>query len=141
MYTPPFRRKWYQEWQKLRPNMSTHDDRILYKQIGKQDETNDGFDDIYMISSVNHHVCLIKMKVHARYLEWLEGGIDVSATSDQTDQMENVLYVSRSSWYDMFNVEARKEFLVALWAVMSWLNRRLVPQSEHEIVVQKQAKG
>lgn len=140
MYTPPFRRKWYQEWQKLRPNTSTQDDRVIYKQIGKQDEQKGGFDDIYMVSSVNHHISLVKMRVHIDYLEWLESGKEVhgtpdtgpesNSTSKSSEKSPNVLYVCRSKWYDMFDVESRKELLIAMWRVMCWINRKVVPEAE-----------
>lgn len=134
MYVPPFKKKWYQDWQKLRPNAPTIDEKIISKKIGI--DTKTGFDEVFMVTSVNHHVALVKMKVHPDYLAWLETGRFVP--NDETSDMKrNVLYVSRSTWFDMFSVEARKEFLVALWRTFCWINRDHIPQAEYERIRQQ----
>lgn len=130
MYVPPFRRKWYQDWQKLKPNTPLWDDKIIYKHIGKRDTSE--YDDIYMISSVNHHVALLKMRVHPDYLAWLEDGKAVPQEEGEDGLRRDVLYVQRSNWYDMFDVQSRREFLIALWRVMCWLNRNYIDQSEYD---------
>lgn len=123
MYVPPFKKRWYQEWQKLRPNTPTWDDKIVYKHIGKGKDTE--FDELYMLSSVNHHLALVKMKVHPEYLEWLESGHKVIA--EEVDGFRrDVVYVERGKWFDMFDVQARKELLSALWQLFSWLNRDFI---------------
>ncbi|KAK5077052.1 hypothetical protein LTR64_005468 [Lithohypha guttulata] len=131
MYVPAFRKKWHQDWQILRPNTPMWDDKIIYKHIGKPEESE--FDEIYMISSVNHHVALLRMKVHPEYLAWLEAGEEVP-DENVAGLKKNVLHVERSTWFDMFDVQARREFLTALWRVMSWLNRDYVEKAEVEKV-------
>lgn len=123
MYMPPFKKKWYQEWQKLRPNAPVWDDKIVYKRIGTEGDA--AFDEIYMLSSVNHHIALVKMKVHPDYLAWLESGDEVKAEVIDGSR-KDVLHVQRSKWYDMFEKEARKELLVCLWRLMCWMTRKSV---------------
>lgn len=131
MYVPQFRKKWYQDWQKLRPNTSMWDDKIIYKRIGKAEDSQ--FDDIYMVTSVNHHVALVHMKVSSEYLEWIESGQEVPEDGAASwDTKKNVLYVERSSWHDLFDVAARSEFLIALWRLMCWLNREHIDAAEFE---------
>lgn len=135
MYVPPFKKKWYQDWQRLKPNTPMWDDKIIYKHIGKRDTSE--FDDIYMISSVNHHVALQRMKVHPDYLAWVESGRPVSPEEGEEGLRRDVLYVQRSIWYDMFDVQARREFLTQLWRVMCWLNRNYVDQAEYDKMEEK----
>jgi hypothetical protein len=120
------------------------------------------WDEIYQISSVNHHVAIMKMRVSRRYLRWLETG-DVEGEGEDNGKdgrserrlrsegeeeggggmraphlhgdnpakehalkegnEADVLSIQRSPWFDMFDVDARKEFLVGLWRVMCWLCR------------------
>lgn len=129
MYVPPFRKKWYQDWQKLRPNTPMWDDKIIYKHTGKAE--NAEFDDIYMVTSVNHHVALLRMRVHPSYIAWLELGLEASEESVE-GLRKDVLHVQRSEWFDMFDVKARQEFLVALWRVMCWLNRDNIDSAEYQ---------
>ena len=130
MYVPPFRKRWYQDWQKLKPNTPTWDDKIIYKHIGKLDTSE--HDDIYMISSVNHHVALLRMKVHPEYLAWVESGKPVPEGEEDNGLRKDVLYVQRSTWYDMFDVQSRREFLTVLWRVFCWLNRNYIDQAERD---------
>ncbi|OAP56722.1 hypothetical protein AYL99_08834 [Fonsecaea erecta] len=143
MYVPPVRRKWYQEWLKIRPNGPYWDEKLIHRRIGKrrQDEGSPGWDDIFMISAANHHVCILKMSVHESYLDWLETGGDArsrpqtqetAGTADMDQRQENILYVSRSPWLDLFDIEQRKELLVGIWRILSWINRHEVPQGEVE---------
>ena len=141
VFVPPLRRKWYQEWLKIRPNGPCWDEKIIYRTVGKlvEGEGPPGWDNIYMISGANHHACILRMSVHESYLEWLETGQASSAArngaplegSEQTKQ-EHMLYVSRSSWYDLFDIAQRKELLTGIWRVLSWINRKEVPKEEFE---------
>ena len=48
----------------------------MYQAIGRPDSHDVEWDNIFMLSSVNTHVCLLKMKVSREYLGWLEGGVE-----------------------------------------------------------------
>jgi hypothetical protein len=137
-------------WKHLRPPSSLWDPSIKYQAIGRPDHYGDGeWDNIFMLSSVNTHVCLVKMTVSKAYLKWLESGTgvgDVSGTEVQAKERklgrsgislpgkeerdwegvvvrDDVLYVERSCWWDLFVPGERVEALRALWTVLSWLNR------------------
>ncbi|EXJ63041.1 hypothetical protein A1O7_03486 [Cladophialophora yegresii CBS 114405] len=139
MYVPPLRRKWYQEWVKIRPNGPCWDEKIIYRTVGKvgEGEGNVGWDDVYMVSGANHHACILRMSVHDNYLEWLETGKASSVSRGGTSEkpgsrQDHVLYVSRSPWFDLFEIEQRKELLVAIWRILSWMNRKEVPKEQIE---------
>lgn len=137
MFTPPIRRKWYQDWTKIRPNAPTWDDKVIYRRIGQKskEDGGDGWDEVFLLSAANHHICMLKMQVHEEYLEWLEKGEEVQVQDggvNEEQRKRNVLYVSRSRWYDLFDVEQRKELLTGIWRVMCWSNRDEVPKQEIE---------
>lgn len=125
MYVAPMRRRWYKEWETIRPNASTWDDKMIHRRLGAQGKD---FDCVYQVSCVNHHAALMRMDISKRYLHWLETG--EAEPKDVSD--EDVLKVQRSRWFDLFDVEQRKEFLVGVWGVMSWLCRDEVPRAEME---------
>jgi hypothetical protein len=130
---------------------------------------NGGYDDVFQLSCINHHVALVKLRVSNRYLRWLESGdleAEFSKTSNkdgiaasepsnhnksasasdvpmqEPDNSEfkirndDILHVSRSRYYDLFDIEQRKELFTAIWRVMSWLCRAGVPLSEWERIAQ-----
>ncbi len=129
MYTPPLRRKWYQEWTKIRPNSSTWDDKIIFRRIGMPDPEQ-GWDDVYMMSAANHHVCIVKLSVHENYLEWLETGKVKQQKASTSERQDRILYMSRSRWFDLFDIEQRKELLTGVWRLLSWINRDEVPKAD-----------
>nr|KAK5440169.1 hypothetical protein LTR18_008106 [Exophiala xenobiotica] len=129
MYTPPLRRKWYQEWTKIRPNSSTWDDKIIFKRIGIPNPEQ-GWDDVYMLSAANHHVCIVKLSVHENYLEWLETGKVKQQKASTSERQDRILYMSRSRWFDLFDIEQRKELLTGVWRLLSWINRNEVPKAD-----------
>ena len=141
MYVPPMKKRWYKDWQELKPNASTWDDKMIYKRVGKASQSEDEgvrggdgsreeeWDEVYQVSSINHHVAIMKMRISKRYLQWLETG-DVEKRDDGRE--DDCLKVWRTKWFDMFDVEARKEFLIGLWRIMSWLCRHEVLPAEWE---------
>ena len=129
MFVPGNKRKWYEDWKEVRPNSSPWDDKVIYKRIGKEEGE---FDDVFQIGSVNHHVCLTRMRVSRRYLRWIEKGVIDEKNEGGTEEDEDVVKIQRSPWFDLFDVEQRKEFLVGLWRVMCWLNRNEVSELEVE---------
>jgi hypothetical protein len=138
IYVPPVRRKWYQEWLKIRPNGPSWDEKLICRAVGKstKEGSASGWDEIFMVSSVNHHACILKMKVHDKYLQWLKTGdggketLPQSSTTETASDQFHILYVSRSPWFDLFDVEQRKELLIGMWRILSWINRDEVPQEE-----------
>lgn len=149
VYVPPLRRKWYQQWLKIQPNGACLDEKIICRAVGKpaEGERSTGWDDIYMISAANHHACILKMSIHDSYLGWLETRqacreteAGSSPRSEETKQ-PHMLYLSRSPWYNLFDIEQRKEFLIGIWRVLSWINKKEVPKEELEKMDALKAQG
>jgi len=73
-----------------------------------------------MISSLNHHISILKLRIHSAYLEYMDSGI---LTSKPPPGEWCAPVVLRSRWYDLFNVEDRLEAMRGIWGVMSYLAR------------------
>ena len=117
MYTAAPKRKLLKDWTIVRPNALGWDDRVVWKQIGKVEE--EGYDEVFQLTILNHHLAIAKLRVSSQYLRWLDAGNDVQEQHDES----SVLQMWRSTWHDMFNVEERKEFLEGLWRVLGWCMR------------------
>jgi hypothetical protein len=121
------------------PPTSKWDKRVKYMHIGKGD--NDEFDtvsiktnshyqlfllspraasnlsprQIYLISSVNHHISLLRILVHPKYLEWLAKG------GKAVGEPWHKLQMDRTRWYDLFIPEDRKDVIRGVWGILSYL--------------------
>ncbi len=95
-----------------------------------------------MVSSINHHISILKLRVHPFYLKFLEAGVappsassqplendgNTQPSSAQTRTTEEqhpwyVLKLQRTRWYDLFSVEDRVEAMKGVWGVLTWLMR------------------
>ena len=126
-----------ERWRTVKPGASLWDSRMKYMRIGQvrpdsgdpvfQGATSHFFDDIFMVSSINHHVSVLRLRVNDEYLAWLaneEEKDDSSGSSMlEADPEVNSLQIWRTKWYDLFDTEERVELLNGLWRIMSWLMR------------------
>ncbi|PGH33276.1 hypothetical protein GX50_03887 [[Emmonsia] crescens] len=112
-----------QRWKVLQPGPSLWDRKMKYTQIGK--DKNSPLDDIFMVSSINHHFSIVHLRVHSTYLEWLTTGKGdfPDQSGDSSGTPWHVLQLRRTRWFDLFNPSDRLEGLEGLWALFSWLMR------------------
>ena len=74
-----------------------------------------------MVSSLNHHISLLRLRVHPAYLQYLtEGGLSEKLPPD-ADWCSPKL--QRTRWFDLFDVEDRVEAMRGIWGVLSYLMR------------------
>jgi hypothetical protein len=73
-----------------------------------------------MISSLYHHIALVKLTVHPSYLHWMTTGLFPTSQPDSTWFSP---VVSRTRWYDLFDPIDRAEAMRGLWGVFSYLMR------------------
>ncbi|KAI7604701.1 hypothetical protein KC346_g11352, partial [Hortaea werneckii] len=109
-------------WRELKCGSSTWDPKLDYTAIGKDPESS--YDEVFMVSSLNHHVCILKLTVHVAYIDYL-----VSGELPESRPQEEEWYrprLQRSQWYDLFAMEQRVAAYRALWGVMSYLTREPV---------------
>ncbi|KAF3392586.1 hypothetical protein F1880_008561 [Penicillium rolfsii] len=107
-----------EKWKILQPGPSLWDKRMRYMQIGKAKESP--FDDIYMISSINHHISILHLRVHQRYLDVLANGSSAIIPEPDSDQPWHVLKVQRTRWYDILDGADRVEALKGVWALFHY---------------------
>jgi hypothetical protein len=76
---------------------------------------------IFMVSSLNHHISLLKLHVHSAYLEYITHG--KLPESEPSDPNWCSPKLERTQWFNLFSVEDRAEAMRGLWGVMSYLLR------------------
>ncbi|KAE8349990.1 hypothetical protein BDV28DRAFT_140017 [Aspergillus coremiiformis] len=112
-----------EKWKLVQPGPGLWDKRMRYIQIGKDPESP--FDDIYMVSSINHHLAILHLRVHRRYIDIITfGESEFPSDSKTAGQPWHVLQLRRTKWYDLFNAEERVEIFKGLWSIFHHLLRR-----------------
>ncbi|KAK5710651.1 hypothetical protein LTR17_018755 [Elasticomyces elasticus] len=100
-------------WKELRCGRGYWDPKIDYGAIGK-DRTSQS-DVVFMVSSLNHHISIVKLTVHDTYIDSLVAGKSLEDRPKPTLQ--------RSQWFDLFDPQQRVEALRGIWGVMAYLTR------------------
>jgi hypothetical protein len=108
----------YENYRKLLPPSSGWDRRARYSAIGKAKGA--GADDIFLISSLNHHVSIVRARVPDGLLRALDG---------EEAEWERVV-MWRSRWFDLFLKEDRIQGMDLIWGMMAWLMRSEDPEQE-----------
>lgn len=126
-----------ERWKQVQPGPSLWDKRMTYTQIGKIKGCP--FDDvgaatageritnlqtdrwqIYLVSSINHHVAILHLRVHRRYLEILTTGESEFPAEEQGWDM---LQLRRTRWYDLFDGQERQEAFRGVWSIFHYQMR------------------
>lgn len=78
-----------------------------------------------MVSSINHHIAIVHLRVHRRYLDILTSGSSTfPEESHDSDQPWYVLNLQRTRWYDLFDANDRVEGLKAVWSLFHYQSRK-----------------
>lgn len=114
----------YENYRKMLPPSSTWDRKARYCTIGKV--TGAAYDDIFLVSALNHHVSIVRVRVPEGLLEVLDGG-------EPGEGWERVT-MWRSKWFDLFLTPERIEGMELVWGMMAWLMRsEPAPEKEPEV--------
>jgi len=74
-----------------------------------------------MISSLNHHISVVRLQIHRLYLQYItEGNISEKPLPDTTWFSPKL---QRTRWFDLFSTEDRTEAMRGIWGVISYLMR------------------
>ncbi|KAL3469071.1 hypothetical protein BJX99DRAFT_88682 [Aspergillus californicus] len=103
------------KWKIIQPGSSLWDRRMRYIQIGKDRES--AFDDIYMLSSLNHHLAILHLRIHRRYLDILTTGSSDYPPDSPPDHPWHVLKLRRTRWYDLFDKQDRVDIFKGIWTI------------------------
>lgn len=115
----------YDNYRMVRPPASTWDRKAKYETIGKVKGA--GYDDIFVISSLFHHVSVLRVRVPARLLEVLDG----SPEPDLSKRSWGRVPAWRSPWYDFFDVDQRIAAMRMVWAVVAYQMRKNPSRDEN----------
>jgi len=85
-----------------------------------------------MVSSLNHHISILKLRVHSRYMEYIAEGVLPESTPSNVDPAWASPSLHRTRWYDLFNVEDRMEAMRGIWGIISYLMR---PREQLDVVM------
>lgn len=77
---------------------------------------------IFMVSSVNHHISIIKLTIHDEYTDCLTSGKlpDPLPTDPEWSRPK----LQRSQWFDLFEEEQRVKAFQGLWGIMTYMTRQ-----------------
>ncbi|KAL3426214.1 hypothetical protein PVAG01_03005 [Phlyctema vagabunda] len=104
----------YDNYRKLAPPSSTWDRKARYEAIGKVPGT--AFDDVFLVSALNHHISVIRVRVPGALIETFEGHPEANWGR---------LCMWRSKWYDLFLAKERIEAMQLVWGMMGYLMRKI----------------
>lgn len=74
-----------------------------------------------MLSSMYHHVSIVKLRVHIGYVDYLETGKLPDPLPADIQWCQPAM--QRSQWFDLFDIPQRVEAFKCLWGVMCYLTR------------------
>ncbi|PHH52573.1 hypothetical protein CFIMG_005397RA [Ceratocystis fimbriata CBS 114723] len=100
----------YDQYRQIRPPSTTWDPKTRYQAIGRIPGA--GYDDIFLVSGLFHHISIVRIRVPLALLRILEGA------TEQIDYSK--LKMWRSKWYDLFVFEDRMEALRLTWGMMAY---------------------
>ncbi|KAH9841254.1 hypothetical protein Tdes44962_MAKER07811 [Teratosphaeria destructans] len=124
-------------WKELKCGSSHWDPKTDYAAIGK--DPSSPYDEIFMVSSLNHHICMVKLTVHAAYVDALATGAAPVPPPEDSDWCRPKL--QRSKWFDLFDMDQRIDSFRGLWGIMAYLSREVGPKQCPDLDVMESGKG
>ncbi|KAH8727800.1 hypothetical protein GQ44DRAFT_703000 [Phaeosphaeriaceae sp. PMI808] len=107
-------------WKTLKPSHPSWDPKVVYEAIGKDRSLE--WDDVLMVSSLNHHISVLRLRVHPLYLDYLTEG--VLPEGSPSDPNWCCPQLQRTRWFNLFEVDDRTEAMRGIWGIMSHMMRR-----------------
>ncbi|KYK60722.1 uncharacterized protein DCS_01860 [Drechmeria coniospora] len=111
----------YDSYRMVRPPSTCWDRKVKYETIGKAQGAD--HDDVFVVSSLFHHISLLRFRVPLRLLDVLDGSPEPDASGRSWGKVQ----AWRSPWYDLFDTHERIVAMQLLWGVMSYQMRERVP--------------
>lgn len=108
----------YDNYRMVRPPASAWDRKAKYEAIGMVKGAC--HDDAYVVSSLFHHISVLRVRVPLRLLEVLEGSPEQNPAKRSWGKVETW----RSPWYDLFDTDQRIAAMQLLWSVMAYQMRQ-----------------
>ena len=113
----------YESYRNLKSPSASWDPKCRYEAIGKA--SGETYDDIFLISCLNHHVSVVRARVPDKLVEVLEGADEEAGWGK--------LEICRTKWFDLYLGTERIEALNVIWGVVNWLMRKEGSEKEGEL--------
>ncbi|KAJ2904637.1 hypothetical protein MKZ38_007473 [Zalerion maritima] len=107
----------YDDYRMVRPPSCTWDKKARYSAIGKVPGSQ--VDEVFVVSSLYHHVCFIRVTIPTNLLEVLDGALQGEGEEKAWGGVEMI----KSKWFDLFVADQRIEAMKHIWSIMSWVMR------------------
>lgn len=120
----------YDGYRMVRPPSYTWDKKTRYEAVGRQKGVD--YDDIFVVSSIFHHISILRVRVPDRLLEVFGGAPDADVTKRSWGRVQGW----RSRWFDLFDIEQRLAAMQMLWAVMVYQMRK-EPEEKDVVMMDK----
>ncbi|KAI0154096.1 hypothetical protein BJ166DRAFT_501008, partial [Pestalotiopsis sp. NC0098] len=108
----------YDNYRQVKLPASTWDKKARYSAIGKVPGTD--YDDVFVVSSLFHHISIVRVRVPLRILDVLAGAPEDAGDEKSWGELE----VWRSRWFDLFLAQDRLDALRLLWGFNAWMMRK-----------------
>ncbi|KAK3301508.1 uncharacterized protein B0H64DRAFT_40680 [Chaetomium fimeti] len=125
----------YDNYRMVRQPKATWDKKTRYEAIGRAQGVD--YDDVFVISTVLHHVSIVRMRVPDRLLGVLSGEVEDGGDGRSWGRLE----VWRSPWFDFFKVDERVRAMQLVWSMMAWMMREQVKNGEGAVPEKGQSQG
>lgn len=95
-----------------------------------------------MLSCINHHVSIVRLRVTAQYLDFIARGGGGSGDSiTNPDPAWHALPMVRSRWFDLFDPADRIQAMRGVWGVMGSLMRDVEREEREEEREREKGRG
>ncbi|KAL9096506.1 MAG: hypothetical protein Q9165_001503 [Trypethelium subeluteriae] len=119
-------------WKVVKPGLGHWDQKVEFGGIGRREPGSpwdeitrvtdvDLFTQVFLVSSMNRHVSILKLRVHASYIRYITNGEWPDVPPD--DEGWDAPLLQRSQWYDLFDQEQRAEAVRGIWGVLTYQMR------------------
>ncbi|KAI2634470.1 hypothetical protein GGS21DRAFT_517940 [Xylaria nigripes] len=109
----------YDRYRMVRLPSSNWDKKVRYEAIGKVKGAD--YDDVFVVSSLFHHLSILRVRVPDRLLQVLDGAPE---DEDEEGLSWGKLEIWRSKWFDLFLTQDRLEAMRLMWGMMAWSMRK-----------------
>ncbi|ESZ96677.1 hypothetical protein SBOR_2936 [Sclerotinia borealis F-4128] len=108
----------YENYRKMMPPASTWDRKARYMAIGKPEGVQGEWDEIFLVSCLNHHVSFLRGRIGKGILGVLGG------ETDGKEELKRTV-IWRTKWYDLFQTGDRVEAMGVVWGMVAWVMREV----------------
>ncbi|GAB7347612.1 hypothetical protein MBLNU459_g4486t2 [Dothideomycetes sp. NU459] len=116
----------YSVWKEMNPQKPSWDPKMKYAAMGKDKDSE--WDEVYLLSSMHHHVSILRLRVHGAYIDYMTDGTMPEVSTTDPDWVKPEM--RRSPWFDLFDIQQRVDVFRCIWGVFCYLTRDVAASSQ-----------